>query len=572
MTDPNALSGTNKDTFSSDGIEKLEFGSHHPKWQSQAEVRSSFERDTLSSDQKEQGAVGHLRSSAWKATHEPYQVDSSGPFLPQVGPRSATTGPMGQRHPNPRQSPMQQRSPSPSLSKRDPRLQFAEKDNIKTKSQSSGLSDPRAASFSGQINVGLRMKSSQNSMPAQNNNLQSGSPGQSDVSNLLAAVMKSGLLSSSSSVPEQPSIEPPTIAPIPSQATFTNSKGTMTSLPGLSRDSNTPSFPQIKAEKLPLPAVSLSSSSPTSSAPAQTSDLASATSNPFSSLFSTLLAKGFISSSKTEEPKPSPPLHAEDQVKERKIPIVSSKPLLTDEFTPDQVKERSPIVTSKPLLMDEFTPKAPTTDKPSSSESTGKKSETSAQRTKDEIENLIGFEFRPPVLRELHQAVIDRVTDEVPHKCSACGLGFRLNERLDRHSEWHAFRNSLPNSLIKPSRRWYSSSADWVSGKAGFPFGYKSTSFMEDSAERSESEKSEKIVPADESQSVCLLCGELFEDFYSQERDEWMFKEAVYMPIPSGSSESGSQNLIVHAKCSSDDSVNRLGYELNSDIKEERDA
>ena len=160
-----------------------ERSSRLPKWERQAEVRSSFEReasaDTFSSEQKEQVAVGH--SSPWKM-HEPYQVDNPRPLLQQVSTRSvpsfgfpaAVSGTMGSmgHHPSPGQSPVHQRSPSPSLSKRDPRQQFAEKGHIK--SHSLGRSDPRTAPFSRKATVGLHDKSSQNSMPTRYPNLQSG--------------------------------------------------------------------------------------------------------------------------------------------------------------------------------------------------------------------------------------------------------------------------------------------------------------------------------------------------------------------------------------------------------------
>ena len=360
------------------------------------------------------------------------------------------------------------------------------------------------------------------------------------MSSLLAAVMKTGLLSCSS-VSEQHSIEAPATATITSQATIVSPKGCITS-------SGLPQIPascrQIKTEKPPLPAGLPSLSSPMSSAPAQTSDVAT-NPNQLSSLFSSLLAKGLISSSKTEA-MPSASLQSDDQIEE-KSPSVATEGAISIESSP-----KAPAV-----------PQGLASDKPAFSELTGKKSDTSAQSLKVEIENPLGFEFRPPVLRQLHAEVIDRLTDDVPHKCADCGFQFKLKEQLERHTEWHAFRNSIPSSLNGPSRRWYSNSADWVAGKAGFPFGYRSTSFTEGSSDTAD--KNEKVVPADEIQCVCLFCGELFEDFYSPERDEWMFKGAVYLSIPSGttedrlSGEGGSHNLIVHAKCSSEDSVRQLG-------------
>ncbi|KAK9723855.1 hypothetical protein RND81_05G030300 [Saponaria officinalis] len=181
------------------------------------------------------------------------------------------------------------------------------------------------------------------------------------------------------------------------------------------------------------------------------------------------------------------------------------------------------------------------------------------------VENLIGSEFKPCGLREFHQAVIDKISDDLPHKCSACGLQFKLLERLAKHSEWHALKNSIENCFNRPSRRWYANTVDWITCDAGFPFSPSRTT-----------EHSEDVVPADESQCVCLLCGELFEDFYSQEEEAWMFKGAVYLPNMSGNTETGPSHenhmhkMIVHLKCMSDDSVHELG--LISGIKVEKNT
>lgn len=554
VMDPGAVSGAKKDIWSSDQ-EKLELGAH-AKWRSQTEVTSSFERepsaDSLSSEQKDQVPFGHPRSAQWKM-QEPHQMDNSSPFI-QVGHHSVTglspagvsgrfsnavsgaAGSVGQRNPSPG-SLVHQR---PAFSKRDPRQNFAEKDP--TRSRSSASSDPRITPLSGRLNVELHDQSSQDSMPREHQNCQSDLQGQSNVSNLLAAVMKTGLLSGRP-VSGELGVEHPASAALTSAMTLTTSK-TVVSLSGL---------PHKEIEMRPLPSPP-SSSLPMSNTLKKDSNVTSGGSDPFSSLLSTLVAKGLISASKTESKGPCP-VKSEDLVQEQKPTVPTEVPLSVPSV---------PEITAAPLLV-------PLVEK-LSAESTGERIDSSAQNSKVEVENIIGFEFKPPVLRKLHSSVIDKLLEELPHRCTLCGLQFKLKESLDSHSEWHAFRNSIPNSLNKPSRRWYSDSDKWVSGKAGFPFGYNSASLVKESPKMGE--ENEKVVPADEAQCVCLLCGELFEDFYSQERDEWMFKEAVYTSIPSGSYESGTssentvQNLIVHANCMSDDSANGLG--LVSNIKGEK--
>ncbi|PWA59686.1 CID domain-containing protein [Artemisia annua] len=252
---------------------------------------------------------------------------------------------------------------------------------------------------------------------------------------------------------------------------------------------------------------------------------------PVSSILSTLVAKGLISASKADS--------SSDQT-----PTRSSSP-----------KPDPPASLAVPAVIPKKTKTLLTNDEPSISSSTVKSIVTVPQLTQEDITSVIGFEFKPDVIRRSHPAVISELIDDLPHQCDICGLRFKLQERFNRHIEWHTLKTpelKIPN---KVSRKWFVNSDDWAKEKPELQSSDLPTGPVEIDGEQ--------MVAADENQCVCILCGELFDDFYYQKMDKWMFRRAVHLSIKDGA----THGPIVHAQCISENSVSDLG--LSNDVKRE---
>ena len=407
----------------------------------------------------------------------------------------------------------------------------------------------------------------ENSESDHSNNLAAESSGKSSRTNLLAAVLKTGILSNNlitGSLPNlsaqdkgqmtsQSGVQPPLPSgPPPTQ--FTSSGPGVVSATSLGSSHNKLPAPadvsQRKVGQPPLPP-GPPPSSLVDSASAQTSSAVNNDPIPISNLLSSLVAKGLISASKTDS-QTLIPTQMPNQLQNKSL---------------DSTTTSSVSVSSVPDSL--AIPASTTRDEVSFSEHANKSSVALPQSTTMEIENLIGFEFKSDVIREFHPSVISGLYDGLPHRCSVCGLRLKLQQCLDRHLDWHALKISEANGLIGPSRRWYTNSSGWVAGNAGLPPGNESAGSVDESSKTMVMD--EPMVPADESQCACVLCGEVFEDFYSQEREEWMFKAAVYMTLSSREGEIGTSNEsavkgpIVHANCISESSIHDL--ELASSIK-----
>ncbi|EPS60279.1 hypothetical protein M569_14526, partial [Genlisea aurea] len=176
-----------------------------------------------------------------------------------------------------------------------------------------------------------------------------------------------------------------------------------------------------------------------------------------------------------------------------------------------------------------------------------------------ERKSLIGVEFMSDVIRTLHPDVLAELISELPHQCATCGIRLKHLNSVAKHMEWHVIREDTP---LK--RDWYPDLFKWIDG-IGHSLAEGSTS-----SPVGEVQCFDSMVPADENQSACILCGNLFECVYSLERNEWMFKGTKFLSIPTeGSSEmsveSNSARLgpIVHVDCESEDFIRSLAMHLD---------
>ncbi|KAL6601536.1 hypothetical protein ACP70R_044756 [Stipagrostis hirtigluma subsp. patula] len=245
---------------------------------------------------------------------------------------------------------------------------------------------------------------------------------------------------------------------------------------------------------------------------------------PLSSLLSSLVAKGLISSPATDssaavpsQPNKSSSANALD-VTASAIPLAVGK----QTSTPDS-SALANLLVAKPAEI----------------------------KTVD----LIGHEFKPETLRKYHEHVVSSLFDDQSHQCKVCGQRFRLEEELSLHTTCPGSREAETVYAGIAPKKWYPSMNSYIDGSLEME-NVAEVSDASDVDLGSTEEACEFMVPADESQIICALCGEPFDDIYSVERGDWMYKDAVFLKNPKGEVSCGNSDVgknehapIVHARC-----------------------
>ncbi|XP_045478783.1 uncharacterized protein LOC123683864 isoform X2 [Harmonia axyridis] len=143
---------------------------------------------------------------------------------------------------------------------------------------------------------------------------------------------------------------------------------------------------------------------------------------------------------------------------------------------------------------------------------------------------------KPELLKVRQGALYEKLY--IGMQCSSCGMRFPPEQSLyySQHLDWHFRQNrrGKKNARVASSRKWYYSLSDWSKYEEIEDLDEREKNFFdqqqqaENTAEEAAEETEVPSVTADpELQDICDVCGDKFEIFFHEDKEEWHLKNAV---------------------------------------------
>ncbi|RCH82844.1 hypothetical protein CU098_000588, partial [Rhizopus stolonifer] len=151
-----------------------------------------------------------------------------------------------------------------------------------------------------------------------------------------------------------------------------------------------------------------------------------------------------------------------------------------------------------------------------------------------------------------------------PLQCKQCGFRYPKTEKgqakMDAHLDSHFRQNRKMKERTKRglSRSWFVTVEQWINGEGGELTHQQAPTFLHDGMGHANPKSTEKlnqasnedtinpdlytvVMPNDDNRKPCAICGERFVDFWNDDEEEWMYKNAVMV-----------NDKIYHATCHAD--------------------
>ena len=121
-----------------------------------------------------------------------------------------------------------------------------------------------------------------------------------------------------------------------------------------------------------------------------------------------------------------------------------------------------------------------------------------------------------------YRLVVDSLYCGFCAQCASCGLRFERKENYRNHLDWHFIYNSLRSrkNWMPRAQGWWPSLSNKEEKCLDGPTRKKTKVDLELA-------KRVAVVAAGEPNKCCSVCNEAFETYWDEDRDEWMYRNAV---------------------------------------------